>query len=216
MLTPFPLSNQQLAERLLKAADTKVSTTALAHHLAKAAIERWLAFELAAELDEALPEGWITLVESGATKGLGGIDLLIMPIAATRREGRVRPCTDPWPTNTVAIELKAAHLGDGEAGYRDALLLDLTNKPGLAVQKGRSCDRWLGLVVTTDGLWTGSPNAVNTAHRAEKMKLSGLPVAGGLVRLGASVMRELSYRDWRGSVWFEVFEPEGAQTHRNG
>jgi hypothetical protein len=212
MVGSFPWSNEKLAEHLLRAAEASTSTMDMAHHLAKAAVERWLAFELAADLDRELPDGWVALVETGAVAGMGNIDLLIVPTAATVVGSRIRPRTDPWPTNAVAIELKAAHLGDGEAGYRDALLLDLTTKVNLARGKNRECERWLGFLVTTDGLWKGSANVTKTAQRSELMKAGQLPVAKGITRIGTPIAKSLEYRDWAGTVWFEVFEAAKPQT----
>src|SRR6185437_11854497 len=182
MSEPFPWRDDALPAHVVDAAKRVAMLPTFVHHLAKASIERWVAFELAAVLDEDLRgTGWTSLVECGGATGLGNVDLMLVPSVATITGSRLRPQTAPWPQGAIAIEIKCCHLADGESGYRFSLVSDLMAKPALAVAAGRPCERWLGLLITTDGLWQGSPNVAATAARAEQLRLGHLQPAPPLV-----------------------------------
>jgi hypothetical protein len=185
------------------ACEAVVQLPSFAHHLAKAAVERWFAFDLAHALDVTLaPMGWTALVERGGTGGLGNFDLLILPIEETEAAARMDLSTHQWSGRAIAIELKAAHLSQGEAGRRDGLLTDLTGKPSLAATAGRPCSAFLGVMITTDGLGTGVRNEATKARSAALDK-HRLPLADGISCL-AWVERDVAYRGWSGRVWVEI------------
>jgi hypothetical protein len=194
----------EVAHHLVEGSRRILSNPSFAHHLSKAAAERWLAFELAAFLDKVLERReWISLVERGATKEFGNIDLLVVPASKTDHRKHLGPRLSPWPSEAIAIEIKAAHLGDGDQGVESALASDLTEKPVKARKAGRHCAAWLGVLLTTSGLWEHSPNADATREREDKMKQGEFNRL--LTRFPARAERELRYLTWSGWAWVDVF-----------
>lgn len=201
----LPWADDDLADKVVSAARAVACRETFAHHLAKASVERWFAFELAAVLDENLHQAeWTCLVECGASSDVGNLDLVILPNSRVRHAARMKPSCDPWPRESIAIEIKAAHLGDGSGGYRTALASDLTLKPSIAAGAGRYCQRWLGLLITTDGLCTNSPNREATARRAQSLRLRQLRPVPPLFVESAAVIENISYGEWTGSVWIDA------------
>ena len=204
-MTKFPWDTKTLAKALLDGSGVCLDDKNMAHHLAKASVERWFAFELAAALDPKLAvAGWTCLVECGGGGKFGNFDLLIVPTESTSRKERVRLEANQWPSNAVAVEIKVAQLSDGPGAYPNALVEDLTKKPDLAATNGRPCAAWFGVLVTTDGLCKGSPNAAKTAERGKLMAAGELPLDEHLLRLGVPETRAVQYGDWEGHVWAEV------------
>jgi hypothetical protein len=206
----FPWTNEELASHVLEGALHIAKTPAFAHHQAKASVERWLAFELAFRLDSVLvPSGWVCIVERGGTKGLGNIDLLIVPMKvtkATKGSCYLELGAANWPAGAIAIELKAAHLAQGESGYRQALSEDLAAKPEKFRQAGRPC-RWFGLLITTEGVWPGQAekNRTQTASRLQQLLAKELRHDPPLTCIKREVCKDLTYQEWTGTVVFEVY-----------
>lgn len=212
--TTAPLSRDDFADHLLRAAEYVLADDALAHHLAKASIERWFAFEIARHLDGLLAgAGLVSLVERGSTTGVGNFDVLVVPRTKAARALRLGTPT-PWAEGTLAVEIKCAHLGDGNTAkgtYSSALLSDLVDKPGLAAAAGRRCEI-LGLLIATDGTWGAATHAA-ARSLGDKLAAGDLPLAEGLVRLQSRLLeRSLVYSvcggegqtTWEGRVWVEV------------
>jgi hypothetical protein len=201
------LSRSDLLPLLRRACGDVFKLPSLDHHLAKAAVERWFAFELAAKLDPLLePLGWVALVECGGVKGkLGSFDLLLVPRDKAPVHARIRPDVRTWPKEAIAIELKAAHLSDGDQGRTDALVDDLTKKPLLARDAGHECALFVGVLVTTSGLGASYQARAVEATKERAAKMPEPKLAAGLK--GELVAdRAVRYGEWHGHAWVEIVE----------
>jgi len=202
------LPTPEVPDILLAASVEVLKNPGLAHHLAKASIERWFAFELAAELDMRLDQrGWTALVERGGSNfdgtRLGNFDLLLVPTELVMIQERVHARVDPWPTDAIAIELKACHLADGAAARPRALLGDLTEKPKIARACGRRCS-FFGVLITTSGLGPGSASRASSATKKRELEMAFTELADGLTIVRRTEPSEVTYRDWSGQVWVEI------------
>ncbi|MEZ4234401.1 MAG: hypothetical protein R3B89_34825 [Polyangiaceae bacterium] len=187
-----------------EACEQVMASNHFAHHMSKASIEPWFAFELAAALDGKL--GRVALVERGGSSRenkLGNIDVLLVVPEQARHERRLGAPPPPWDGSAIAIELKAAHLRDDEAKYRNALVSDLLEKPGKALLAERQCKAWLGVLITTDGGWGPKVPGGEFRKRQKLMHEGTLPLAPGLEVVERS-SRQPTYGEWKGTVWVEI------------